>query len=333
MGRRESSLRSKDKESRERCQAIGREVRIVHHREGEYPRVLNSPYAKLVECDANRVLVGILNRSHADVPLPDKRVRQALNLAVDCQKVIEQGLGGYANPICALTPSWCGGFPADAQPYPHDLGRAKQLLDEVGWPSGRNLRLAAPAPFAGIAQLVAGDITAALGIDVDIMLVPLEKMLAGARALAEKKLSLPWDMLITGWFDLSSEAPPAAVHREFFGSDGAFRAGPELPAFDELYTEMTRQLDGSKLVQAAEQIDRYVFEEALALFLCAPKALYAVNKHVSFGPYRTTFELAEAEVDDEHWSRTKKEGQAFQAAPSPPSEPLRFVSGSSGNAC
>ena len=297
-------------------------------------RVLNSPYAKLVECDANRVLVGILNRSHADVPLPDKRVRQALNLAVDCQKVIEQGLGGYANPICALTPSWCGGFPADAKPYPHDPGQAKQLLDEVGWPSGRNLRLAAPAPFAGIAQLVADDITAALGIGVDIMLVPPEKMLAGARALAEKKLSLPWDMLITGWFDLSSEAPPAAVHREFFGSDGAFRAGPELPAFDELYTEMTRQLDGSKLVQTAEQIDRYVFEEALALFLCAPKALYAVNKHVSFGPYRTTFELAEAEVDDEHWSRTKKEGQAFQAAPSTSApEPTSFVSGSSGNAC
>ena len=297
-------------------------------------RVLNSQYAKLVECDANRVLVGILNRSQADVPLSDKRVRQALNLAVDCQKVIEQGLGGYANPICALTPSWCGGFPADAKPYPHDPGQAKQLLDEVGWPSGRNLRLAAPAPFAGIAQLVADDIKAALGLDVDIMLVPPEKMLAGARALAEKKLSLPWDLLITGWFDLSSEAPPAAVHREFFGSDGAFRAGPELPVFDKLYTEMATQLDGSQLVQTAEQIDRYVFEEALALFLCAPKALYAVNKHVSFGPYRTTFELAEAEVDDEHWSRTKKDGQALQAAQSPSaSGPTSFVSGSSGNAC
>jgi len=297
-------------------------------------RVLTSPYAKLVECDANRVLVGIINCSHADVPLADKRVRQALNLAVDCQKVIEQGLGGYANPICALTPSWCGGFPADAKPYPHDPGQAKHLLDEVGWPSGRNLRLAAPVPFAGIAQLVAGDITAALGIGVDILLVPPEKMLAGARALAEKKLSLPWDLLITGWFDLSSEAPPAAVHREFFGSDGAFRAGPELPEFDKLYTEMATQLDGSKLVQLAEQIDRYVFEEALALFLCAPKALYAVNKHVSFGPYRTTFELAEAEVDDAHWSRTKNDGQAFQAAQSTSaSGPTSFVSGSSGNAC
>src|SRR5437763_13350608 len=159
-------------------------------------RVLNSQYATLVECDANRVLVGILNRSHADVPLSDKRVRQALNLAVDCQKVIDRGLAGYANPICALTPSWCAGFPADARPYPHDPGQAKQLLDEVGWPSGRNLRLAAPAPLAGIAQLVAEDIKAALGMGVDILLVPPEKMLAGARALAEKKLWLPWDLLI-----------------------------------------------------------------------------------------------------------------------------------------
>jgi hypothetical protein len=32
-----SSLRSKDKESHQCCQAIGREVRIVHHHETLYP--------------------------------------------------------------------------------------------------------------------------------------------------------------------------------------------------------------------------------------------------------------------------------------------------------
>jgi peptide/nickel transport system substrate-binding protein len=276
----------------------------------------------------------VINRSHTDVPLSDKRVRKALNLAVDCQKVIEQGLAGYANPICALTPSWCGGFPPDAKPYAHDPEQAKQLLDEVGWPAGRNLRIAAPQAFAGIAQLLASDIKAALGIGVDILVVPPEKMLAGARALAEKKLSLPWDVLVTGWFDLSSEVPPAAVHREFFGSDGAFRAGPVLPEFDKLYNEMATQLDGQKQVQVAEQIDRYVFEEALALFLCAPKALYAVNNHVSFGPYRTTFELAETEADEQHWSRTGKERQPTQLTElTSDSQAGSFASGSSGNAC
>src|SRR6266516_5224361 len=157
-----------------------------------------------------------------------------------------------------------------------------------------------------------------------------------AHALAEKKLSLPWDLLIIGWFDLSSEAPPATVHREFFGSDGAFRAGPELPDFNRLYTEMAAQIDGQKLVKVAEQIDRYVFDEALALFLCAPQALYAVNKHVNFGPYRTTFELAETEVDEQHWSRRRAQGdsQAAQAAQAPDKKgSTSFTSGSSGNAC
>ncbi len=299
-------------------------------------RVLASEYANLVRSDANRVLVGIINRYPSDVPLQDQRTRKALNLAVDCQKVITQGLGGYANPLCALTPSWCSGFPAGVEPYQHDPEQAKRLMGEVGWPEGRKLRIATPQAFEGIAQLVASDVKAALGIGVDVIVVPQEKLLAGARALVEKKLPLPWDILMFGWFDLSSEAPPAAVHREFFGSDGAFRAGPELPEFNKLYAEMAAQIDGEKLVKVAERIDRHVFDEALALFLCAPQALYAVNKHVSFGPYRTTFELAETQVDEQHWSRqgVKGSSQATQTA----SESNRkgstgFSGASSGHAC
>ena len=299
-------------------------------------RVIASEHAKLVVCDANRVLVGIINRYPSDVPLHDKRVRKALNLAVDCQEVITQGLGGYANPVCALTPSWCGGFPSDMEPYAYDPEQARRLMDEVGWPQGRNMRIAAPEPFEGIARLVASEVQAALRISVDVIVVPQEKLLAGTRVLVEKKLVPPWDVLIFGWFDLSSEAPPAAVHREFFGSDGAFRAGPELPEFNRLYTEMAAQIDGQKLVKVAEQIDRYVYDEALALFLCAPQALYAVNKHVNFGPYRTTFELAETEVDEQHWSRSSmKEGQqSAQATPASSSKgSASFSSGSAGNGC
>src|SRR5258708_14321415 len=299
-------------------------------------RVIDSEHAKLVVCDANRVLVGIINRYPSDVPLHDKRVRKALNLAVDCQEVITQGLGGYANPVCALTPSWCGGFPSDMEPYAYDPEQARRLMDEVGWPQGRNMRIAAPEPFEGIARLVASEVQAALRISVDVIVVPQEKLLAGTRVLVEKKLVPPWDVLIFGWFDLSSEAPPAAVHREFFGSDGAFRAGPELAEFNKLYTEMATQIDGEKLVKVAERIDSYVFDEALALFLCAPQALYAVNKHVSFGPYRTTFELAETQVDEQHWPRRGCEGspQSTQTASEPNRKGLTGFSGaSSGHAC
>jgi len=287
----------------ELCLATDGEVDIVTEvSPADAARVQDSAYARLVVADANRVLVGIVNRQARDVPLDDVDVRRALNLAVDRARIVSQGLAGYASPLSALTPSWCSGFPADAQPYAHDPERARQLFR--GWPQGRPVRIAAPGPFAGIARLVAEDIEASLGVPAEVLVVPETAMPAGGRVLIEKKLTAPWDLLLFGWFDLSSEAPPAAVHREFFGRDGAFRMGPPNPEFDKLFEEMKVQLDGELLVEVAERIDAHCFDQALALFLCAPQALYAVNNHVSFGPYRTTFEIAEVTVDDEHWSRT-----------------------------
>lgn len=290
-------------------------------------RVTASQYARLITSDANRVLTCIVNRGRADVPLDSVDVRKALNLAVDKQRIISEGLSGYANEMPAMTPSWCSGFPEGAQPYPHDPDEAKRLFDKGGWPSGRPLRIATPEPFAGIAQMVAGDLRKALDVAVEVIGVPEEAALAGARALVEKKLEQPWDLLVHAWFDLSSEAPPAAVHREFFGRDGAFRAGPRDERFDELFGRMAVALDGTQLVRIAEEIDRYCFDNALAVFLCAPQALYAVNNHVSFGPYKTTFEIAEVTVDEGHWSRQPGAAQKTSAATKP------GFSGAAGNAC
>ena len=313
-------------------------------------RVQASDHARLVVNDANRVLVGIVNRQERDVPLQDPDVRRALNLAVDRAKVISEGLHGYATALSALTPAWCSGYPPGAEPYDHDPARAEQLFR--GWPEGRPLRLATAASFEGVAALVADDLRSALGIEVEVQVVPEATAAAGARVLVENKLTASWDVLLFGWFDLSSEAPPAAVHREFFGLDGAFRAGPPVPEFDALFDEMKVQLDGERLVEVAERIDALCHEQALALFLCAPQALYAVNNHVSFGPYRTTFEVAEVTVDDGHWSLngggadlgaagrgdavTSDDGAALAGYGAPPSveAPAKpGFSGASGNAC
>ncbi len=286
------------------CLAGDGEVDIVTEvSPADAERVLASEHAKLIAFDANRVLVGIINRGQADVPLDSVAARTAINLAVDRAKLVAQGLNGYATVIPAMTPPWCSGLPAGATPFPHDPARAKALFQESGWPAGRPLRLAAGENFAGIGELIAWDLRGSLGIDVELIVVPDAAMPAGARRLIENKLGQPWDVLLFGWFDLSSEAPPAAVHREFFGRDGAFRAGPLDDGFDALFDQMKVQLDGDKLVKVAEQIDAYVKEQALALFLCAPQALYAVNNHVEFGPYRATFEIAEVTVDEGHWSR------------------------------
>jgi ABC-type transport system substrate-binding protein len=299
-------------------------------------RVKASQHARLITADANRLLACIINRGRADVPLDSVDVRKALNLAVDRNQVIEQGLLGYANPMPAMTPSWCSGFPEGATPYPYDPAEAKRRFEKGGWPAGRPIRVATPAPFANIAQLIAGNLRHALDIAVEVRVVADEQALAAVRALVEKKLELPWDLLVHAWFDLSSEAPPAAVHREFFGTDGAFRAGPPDERFDELFARMGVELDGAELVRIAEEIDRYCFDQALALFLCAPQALYAVNNHVSFGPYKTTFEIAEVTVDEGHWSRQPDAPQRSGAMAPPAAAESREkpgFAGATGNAC
>ena len=52
-----------------------------------------------------------INRGRSDVPLDSVDVRRALNLAVDRDQIISDGLAGYANEMPAMTPSWCSGFP------------------------------------------------------------------------------------------------------------------------------------------------------------------------------------------------------------------------------
>jgi peptide/nickel transport system substrate-binding protein len=324
-------------EALELCLTTDGEVDIVTEvSPADAARVEASQYADLVTIQANRVLTCVIDRGDGTGPLNDVNVRRALNLAVNRERIIEEGLAGYATPLSALTSPWCSGFPAGAKPYDHDPAQAKKLWEVSGWPAGRQIRLATPEPFAGVAQLVANDLRRSLDVKVDLIVVPDEALPAGARALIEKKLPVPWDLLVHAWFDLSSEAPPAAVHREFFGTDGAFRAGPPDEGFDALYDEMKVQLDGARLVEVAERLDAYCFDQALAVYLCAPQALYAVNKHVSFGPYRTTFEIAEVTVDEQHWSRTG--GGRTATAGSAAGQPARKeskpgFSGAAGNAC
>lgn len=249
------------------------------------------------------MLVGVFNRhTGRDVDLNDKHLRTALNLCVDRAKVIRDGMLGYASNVAALTPPWCAGHPADLVPFERDVAAAKAAFAHVRWPGGRALRIATGGGFAGIAHLVADDIRSALGIAVDVLVGEDASALAGARALAEGRLVPAWDVLLNFWFDISSEATPAMIHREFFGSDGAFRVGPELPEFNRLYDEMARQTDGARLIAKTEAIDRYTKEESLGLFLCSPQSLTAVNNFVKFKPYATTFELAEAEILEGHWS-------------------------------
>ena len=264
-------------------------------------KVKDSRHANLVAVDALRIVSGLVNRN-AEF-MDDRNVRKALNLAVDRQGLIDEVFAGYAHPVAAMAPPYSGGAPDGVEPYPQDPDEAKRLLSEAGWPEGRALRLATTSDVAPVADKLAEDFRDSLGIEVELISIPDEDLLAAQKTLIEKNIELPFDVLVHGWFDLAAGYPPAVIHREYFHSLGAFRAGPPVPEFEDLFGRSAVETDPEKLVELGKQIDKLVYDEALNVFLCCPQMLVAVNEHVEFTGHAATLELAETEVDEEHWSR------------------------------
>jgi peptide/nickel transport system substrate-binding protein len=181
------------------------------------------------------------------------------------------------------------------------------LFEEAGWQSGRRLKLATANERESLARMIAADISDALGVGVDLTVFSDAEKLSELRKLAEKKTAPDWDIFIYNWSGQTTDAPPLELHYHFVGKNGALRAGEPIPEFEKIYDEFTEQTNVLMQAKMAYDIDKFVYDEALALFLCSPQALYAVNKEVDFTPYATTFELAECEVRENHWSRRESD--------------------------
>lgn len=130
-----------------------------------------------------------------------------------------------------------------------------------------------------------------------------DEMLEARRRLAERTVLSEWDILIFEQTTQTADAPTLELHRAFVGETGEYRAGPIVPEFEELWAELTKETSQAKQGLTNNRVDKLIYDQALALFLYAPQALYAVNRHVDFKPYHTSFELAETKVSNKHWSR------------------------------
>src|SRR5690606_32415217 len=90
----------------------------------------------LVVMEQEGLNVGYLAFNTEKKPFDDKRVRQALNLAINKDAIIEavyQGAGTKAkNPI----PPTMWSYNDEVEDYPYDVERAKQLLAEAGYADG-----------------------------------------------------------------------------------------------------------------------------------------------------------------------------------------------------
>ncbi len=88
----------------------------------------------------------ILSTNNQKKPFNDLLVRQAIAHALNSQEIIDGAMFGFGTPIGSHFAPHHAAYIDLTKTYPHDLGKAKQLLAEAGYPNGFKATLKLPPP-------------------------------------------------------------------------------------------------------------------------------------------------------------------------------------------
>src|SRR6266568_6852336 len=98
-------------------------------------------------------------------PTADKRVRWAMNYAVDVDDIIKNVLDGKAQRVGLMLTDRHFGFDPAVKPLKQDLAKSKQLLAEAGFPGGLEITLNSPqgryVRDKEVAEAIAGQLSKA----------------------------------------------------------------------------------------------------------------------------------------------------------------------------
>jgi peptide/nickel transport system substrate-binding protein len=266
-------------------------------------RVAQSPFAKVVKNRNNLGYVfGQFNMRKVGSPWRDVRLRQAVNLAINREDLIQYAAKGNGVIVPALVAVNTFGYDPDLAPYAFDRGKARALLREAGYPDGLAVTLIAPSPLE-VPATVVGKMLEQVGLTVerqtlDPAVYNRQTRLTELEQPAEQQA---WDIALTSWADGVNF--PAIQPYHIFALDGSSDWVIEAPELQRFYAQVLRTVDREHQQALIRQMERHTRDQAYFLFLYNPIKLYAVNKAVEFVPYvSTTLNLAETSVTEQHWS-------------------------------
>ena len=119
----------------------------------DVPRLKRQPGIKVVEGTENRIIFFGFDQSRDELlysdakgknPFKDKRVREAIYRAIDIDALHRVTMRGQAQPTGGITPSILASNPEAEKRLPYDVGLAKKLLTEAGYPNGFGYTLDCP---------------------------------------------------------------------------------------------------------------------------------------------------------------------------------------------
>ncbi len=187
----------------------------------------------------------------------DKRVRQAINYALDKQTFVDtiiEGRGLVANSyINAAIPGWTD----EVEAYPYDPEKAKELLAEAGYPDGFECSIFVNGDLRTRSAQILQAQLADVGIKVDISTYEWGALLDTLNAGEH-------EMFLLGWSNTSFD-PDGSTYQLFYsGNHGATgnRAFFSNDKVDELILSAQRESEESKRMELYKELQFVLQDES-----------------------------------------------------------------------
>jgi peptide/nickel transport system substrate-binding protein len=256
--------------------------------ESSYVNELVTPYGELVPAQRDKLnfikapylnteFIGI-NMAQKGTPLSQKKIRQALNYAVDRKKMLKALRNSVGKPaIGGFTPMGLPSFDATkTKGYVYNPDKARLLLEEAGFPNGKGLpeiSLNTSNDYADICTFLANE-WSKIGIKVNIDILEaatLREMMAKGQAQffrASWIADYPDAESFLGVFYSKNPAPPNYTR---FQNE----------AFDKLYEQALAENDDAKRYELYQKMDNILLDEAPIVFLFYDELASFTPKKVS----------------------------------------------------
>jgi peptide/nickel transport system substrate-binding protein len=256
-------------------------TRLAMLRSGEtdYALFLDGPEAQTLKGDARYKLV---DTRHASIfwiefaeqwdpksPWADKRLRQAVNYALDRKSINEAACLGFCPPAGVIVPRVMD-FALQVPPPPYDPQKARQLLAEAGYPNGIDAGEFTPIPgFSTVGEGALNNLNA-VGIRVRMRLTERAAFYA---AWQEKKLR---GLFMTA---VGNSGNAASRVESFMYSKGPYAYGG-YPDLDEMFLHQSRERDPAKREAILHRIQQLTIERVMYAPIMDLRGLIGIGPRV-----------------------------------------------------
>jgi peptide/nickel transport system substrate-binding protein len=203
-------------------------------------------------------------------PWHDKRLRLAVNYALDRKAISDAACVGLCPPAGVIVPRVMD-FALQVPPSPYDPQKAKQLLAEAGYPRGLDAGDFVPIPpFFTVAEAAVNYLNA---VGIRVKMRPVERA-AFYAAWQEKKLR---GLFLTA---VGNSGNAASRVEAFIYSKGSHAYGG-YPDIDDLFQQQARERDRAKREAVLHRIQQLTVDRAMFAPIMDLRALMGVGPRVA----------------------------------------------------